>query len=434
MKHRNPRSSDDHLEIVDYFQRVGAVCSPTRAEGFETATRLVEARQAYRRTILSSKFVLEKCLQLLNQATEKKVRFDFAFELSQRETDKIHFINGAVPEIVAMIAYTLSVPDFFYAPDECAEDHFSNLIDLIETLDIRIGHLNQWHRELKAIVAKQSNSKKGAAKDKDEELTKNVFTRRELKANKSILAVAEPDFNVYLDAKQEMVRGAMKLVVSIAKRYVNSRLSLMDLVQEGNCGLLTAIEKYNPQLGFAFTTYATRWIQQKILIAVFEKSRTVRLPIVLSRKLASTERELEALAHANACFPNHDESIAAAKRQKVVARLLQIYRNSFVSIHGLTNDKGETSRGLELENDSMVAPETQLHRLRVVSDVQQAVSKLEGQKRLAMEMRFGLYGEPCSNQRIGDRLGISRETVRTLVKESLAVLRTDLGHLNEMVS
>lgn len=382
---------------------------------------MIAARTKFRRQLLASDFVLHQCRELLCQAANKERRFDSVFELSQRETERIASIRSVLDKTIAKIdrhlATDINIDKRATAKVSAAARKLTRLTDLIESIDIRICHFERWFKELNVAVGERQIA---------------AAPRNQLTSNKRILTAAQKHHTTFHDWQHEIAKGALKLVVSIAKRYANSRLPLMDLIQEGNCGLMTAVEKYKPELGFAFTTYATSWIQQKVLIAVFEKSRTVRLPIVLSRKLADTERDLELMTHSNAKRPNWEDSQEVAKRRKVVERLLPIYRNSFISIHGLTSAKGDQDKTFQLENKSIEPPVKSLHRQRVIEDVQRAVQKLEPQKRKAMELRFGLYGEPCSNRLIGDQLGISRETVRMLVKESIETLKGDLDHLGEL--
>jgi RNA polymerase sigma factor (sigma-70 family) len=225
-------------------------------------------------------------------------------------------------------------------------------------------------------------------------------------------------------AKDIFIRSNLRLVVAVARRYPRAGLPLLDLIQEGNAGLVRAVEKFDYAKGFKFSTYATWWIRQAITRSIADQSRTIRLPVHLVEELGRVRRVQREFNREHGRDPEHEE-IAAELGTKTerVSDVLDWARDP-VSLNMPVDDQGETQFGDLLEDTSAVSPEQSVMTLLRSEELDGLIGKLDHRTASIIKMRFGIEdGRERTLTEVGKEHGLTRERIRQIEKHALLELK-----------
>ncbi|GGY26033.1 RNA polymerase sigma factor RpoS [Paludibacterium paludis] len=238
------------------------------------------------------------------------------------------------------------------------------------------------------------------------------------------LELARRVVNGEFEARQKMIEHNLRLVVNIAKHYINRGLALLDLVEEGNIGLMHALEKFDPERGFRFSTYATWWIRQSIERAIMNQSRTIRLPVHVIKELNVYLRASRHLESQIGREPTLEEIAQQVGKPVDDVRRVMNLNERMASLDAPLDIDPMLSIGESIPDEQHEEPELQLHNTQLERFVHDWMSQLNDKQRMVIERRYGLNGHEISTlEELAATLSLTRERVRQIQIEGLEQLR-----------
>lgn len=279
---------------------------------------------------------------------------------------------------------------------------------------------------VRAVLSKKKAKKRTADSDDSVKQYFSEIGRRNLLSFEEEKALARAAKAGDERARARLIECNLRLVVSLAKRYLKRGLSLQDLIQEGNMGLLKAADRYDPEKGFRFSTYASWWIRQAITRAIADKSRTIRLPVHMNELLSKLKKAVRDLSEELGRNPTIEEIAKATEVPEDKLKLAMETSRDLVSLDAFVGTGFDSTIGDMLEDEFSPRPAESATEALLKEDIQGILHNLNDQEKAIIEMRFGLKdGKGRTLAEAGSVIGVSRERARQIEGKALRKLRNN---------
>ena len=442
------RRIDDPVRM--YLTQMGEIPLLTREQEINLAKKIEVTRKRFRRKVLECHFALALVVDVLKKVNEGDLPFDRTVKVSVTENLEKDQILGRMPHNLKTLEHLMecNVRDFrtFVREREPAGRLalLANLkrrrfkaVNLVEELSIRtqkvqplMKRLEQTAVRMEELLFQLRELRAGRAGKEDRaNLVKELkdLMRITLETPKSLKRRAElmnVRFKEYEQAKRELSGGNLRLVVSIAKKYRNRGLSFLDLIQEGNTGLMRAVDKYEYRRGYKFSTYATWWIRQAITRAIADQARTIRIPVHMIETMSKLRNVSKKLLQEKGREPTIEETARAANISvEETRRVMKISRHP-ISLDRPVGESEDSYFGDFIEDEAAESPINAATQEMLKEKIDQVLKTLTYREREIIKLRYGLGdGYTYTLEEVGRIFKVTRERVRQIEAKAVRKLQ-----------
>ncbi len=445
--------NDDHIDdpVRIYLMQMGEIPLLSRRQEIKAAKRIERARARFRHAVLATDYVLQAAITLLEKIRDGRLRLDRTVEVSVTNVREKRHIMGLLEPNLRTLAHLLrrNQADFRVAINKHRRkrerraawrrlvSRRNKAVRLIEEVGLRTQRLHPPLAQLKEIsrrmdvlsdeLARLRRNRQAADRVADVRRELRYLMRITLESpstlRRRVAKTIELQYE-YDAAKRSLSAGNLRLVVSIAKRYRNRGLSFLDLIQEGNTGLMRAVDKFEHARGYKFSTYATWWIRQAITRAIADQSRTIRVPVHMIETMSRVRSVTRELLQRNGCEPSVEETARAAGLSiDETSCVLQMSRQP-LSLDQPVSDHEDSYFGEFLEDYREDDPLYDMNQDLLKSRIADALAGLNYREREIIRLRYGLAdGYTYTLEEVGKIFSVTRERVRQIEAKAVRKLQ-----------
>jgi len=442
---------DDPIRM--YLTQMGTIPLLTREEEIRLAKKIETTRMIFRRLVLESDYAATQAIDILRQVHAGQLPFDRTMRISTAEANAKDKIAARIPynteTVSRLLALNREAWEQIDAPS-CSETRRTNLLTevarrrrkiatLLEECCLRTGRIQPLYRKLLAISRKIKEIQRSmlkAEKHPDRFDPEDVVVMREEIDGIRHLVLEEPGeldrrmqsiarvFGEYEQAKRDLSGGNLRLVVSIAKKYRNRGLPFLDIIQEGNTGLMRAVDKYEYKRGYKFSTYATWWIRQAITRAIADHARTIRVPVHMIETMSKLRNIQKHLLQELGREPTVEEIAIKAKMPiEETRRVMKISRHP-ISLDRPVGESEDSHFGDFIEDERQVSPTETATSDMLRSRINDVLKTLTYREREILKLRYGIGdGYTYTLEEVGRIFKVTRERVRQVESKALKKLQ-----------
>jgi RNA polymerase primary sigma factor len=449
MEEEDTRRIDDPVRM--YLTQMGSIPLLKREEEISLAKKIEVTRKRFRRKVLECDYALSNVVDTLKRVHINELPFDRTIKVSLTENLEKDKIIQRMPHNLRTLERLMeqNVEEFTQRIDPRMDDQGRRLlrrslltrrrkaVTLVEELSIRTQKVQPLMRKLEQIstrmdeLEKQIEDLKGlrSAKEDRANLEKELrdlmlITLEEPPTLRKRVDIMRKRFTEYEQAKRDLSGGNLRLVVSIAKKYRNRGLSFLDLIQEGNTGLMRAVDKYEYRRGYKFSTYATWWIRQAITRAIADQARTIRIPVHMIETMSKLRNVSKKLLQEMGREPSIEETARAAGISvEETRRVLKISRHP-ISLDRPVGESEDSYFGDFIEDDGAESPVSAATNEMLKDKIEQVLKTLTYREREIIKLRYGLGdGYTYTLEEVGRIFKVTRERVRQIEAKAVRKLQ-----------